>query len=400
MSPARHFGGLLALLAIGTTLVPSPAAHARTDDLEVVAGTGVSGSTGDGGPATNALLNHPSGVATAGDGTVYVSDTGNRTVRAISPAGSITTVAGTGRAGTPGSVPSGIRGTEFDLTMPATLSMGPGSTLYIVDKGQFRIFALAQDGRLSVVAGTGRQGDARDGTRATEAALGQIGGLAVAADGTVYLGDLDNHRVRAITPNGLISTVAGNGGTQVTAAGGPAASVPVPHPASLAVDREGAVWIGSGLLVHRLSEGRLATVVLPGEIAANRWGLAEDTAWPPSQTPLNNIAAVAAGSDGVYVLDQQSRSVLRLGAGDAVNDIASLETTGNPAAGPIAVSASGTTYFVDNTGHRVYAFHPQAAPQSEGDEQIAKWPFVAGGIAVIILVLAGGRVALRRRQAG
>ncbi|MEO3744448.1 hypothetical protein [Plantactinospora sp. B5E13] len=395
-SPGR-FTALLGTVVLGAALLPSTPVRADADDLTVFAGTGGAGASGDGGPAANATLNHPTGVAVAADGTVYLSDGGNHTVRAVSPAGTITTVAGTGRAGVPGRpVPDGVRGTGFDLVLPTSLAVGPDNVLYIADSGLFRVLALTPDGRLSVVAGDGRRGGTGDRGPATEATLGQLGGLAVGPDRTVYLGETDNGRVRAVTPDGVITTVAGNGGTQVTAAGGPATAVPVPAPASLAVDGDGAVWIGSGLLVHRLSGGRVATVVRTGGDGGGGWGLAEDQTWPPARTPVNNVSAVAAGPDGIYLLDQQDRTVRRLGAGDAVTEVATLPSTGGPAAGPVAVGASGTAYLVDSAGNRVYAFLPSAAPAPETDRGgLPWWPFVAGAA---VLVLLGGWVTRRLRR--
>jgi sugar lactone lactonase YvrE len=201
---------LIAAVAVaGVTVVP--AAYADTV-LEVVAGTGTAGSPGDGGPSSAAHLDHPTGVAVAPDRTVYISDAGNRTVRAVSPAGTITTVAGTGRAGAgAGTVPEGAIATRVDLGLPASLAVGPDRTVYIADAGLFLVLALSPDGRLSVLAGNGRRGDTGDGGPATKAALGSPRGLAAAPDGTVYIADPDNQRVRAVSRGGTIAMVADPG---------------------------------------------------------------------------------------------------------------------------------------------------------------------------------------------
>lgn len=399
----RYPAVLLATFAIGVTLIP-PAASAQAGEtsLDVFAGTGAAGSTGDGGPASAALLDHPSGVAVAADGTVYLSDSGNRRVRAVAPDGTISTVAGTGRAGTAGAtLPAGTRGDQVDLLLPQNLAVGPDGSVYIADSGLSQVFRLAPDGRLSALAGTGTPGPIGDGGPATAASFGQLGGLAVAPDGTVYIGDTRTHRVRAVASDGTISTVAGNGNSTISAAGGAATTIAVPSPGSLAVDGSGTVWIASGLTVRRLSGGKLATVTLPGQPDGGRWGLSEAATWPLPEPPLNNIATVSAEGDQVYVLDQQARSVLRLGTGNALDSVATLDTAEGPVTGPVTVTASGAGYLVDNASHRVYSFRP-TAPEPNGQDEpddgpsVPWWPFVVVGALVVAIAV---RLVIARRRA-
>ncbi|MEQ4306030.1 hypothetical protein ABNF97_32365 [Plantactinospora sp. B6F1] len=389
----------LAALVIGVALAPPPPAYGGKSDLDVFAGTGTAGSTGDAGPASAASLNHPGGVAVAADGTVYLSDGGNRRVRAVAPDGTISTVAGTGRAGTPGTaVPDGTAGTDVDLGVPQSLAVGPDNALFVADPGLSRVFRLTPDGRMSVFAGTGVPGPIGDGGPATRASFGQLGGLAVAPDGTVYIGDVGNHRVRAVAPDGSINTVAGNGNAQLTAAGGAATTIPVPSPSSLAVDAEGVVWIADGLVVHRLRAGQLGTVTLPDQADGARWGLSEAASWPPPEPPVNNIAAISAVGNEIYLLDQSARTLLRLGADRILDTAAALDPAGSPVVGPIAVGATGVGYLVDNAGHRVYSFRP-APPGQEDPEtgpSVPWWPFVA--VAGILVVLGGWLVSRRRAR--
>ncbi|MGI5145323.1 hypothetical protein ACQEVC_02805 [Plantactinospora sp. CA-294935] len=389
----------LAALVIGAALVPPPPAYGGEIDLDVFAGTGTAGSTGDAGPASAASLDHPGGVAVAADGTVYISDGGNRRVRAVAPDGTISTVAGTGRAGTPGTaVPDGTSGTDVDLALPQSLAIGPDNALYVADPGLARVFRLTPDGRMSVLAGTGVPGPIGDGGPAPRASFGQLGGLAVAPDGTVYIGDVRNHRVRAVAPDGTIDTVAGNGNSQLTAAGGAATAIPVPSPGSLAVDAGGVVWIADGLVVHRLHGGQLGTVTLPDQPDGARWELSEAASWPPPEAPLNNIAAITAVGDQVYVLDQSARTLLRLGTGAGLDTVAALDAAEGPVLGPVAVAASGVGYLVDNAGHRVYSFRP-APPGSESPEagsSVPWWPFAAA--AAVLVVIAGWLIRRRRAR--
>jgi hypothetical protein len=386
----RFIAVVVAVLVFGATQGAASAAPADSPALTVFAGAATAGSSGDGGPASGALLDHPGGVAVGPDGTVYISDTGNHRVRAVSADGTISTVAGSGRLGTPGAeVPDGATGTEVDLALPQSLAVGPDRTVYIADAGLFRVFALSPAGRLSVLAGRGAKGFAGDGGPATNAAIGSPSGLAAAPDRTVYIADAANQRVRAVSPAGVIATVAGNGGTQVTAAGGAATKIPVPAATSLADDGHGTLWIADGLLVHRVSGGQLATVTVP---AAGTWGTSEAATWPPADSAMNNVAAVAAGGDGVYALDGQACALLRLGAGQVLKTVTKLD---NCLTGPIAVAASGAPYLVDNTNNRVYTIRQAGSGAGASDKGTSTpwWPFAAAGVVV---VLFGGWLILRR----
>lgn len=395
---------------VAVTVLPSAVLAAQEGaEVRVVAGTGTAGFSGDGGPAAQALLDNPAGVAAAADGTVYISDAGNHRVRAVAPDGAISTVAGTGTAGNRVTdIPDGSSATEVDLALPQSLAVGPDRTVYIADAGLARVFALTPEGRLSVVAGSGEiapAGTPVDGGPATEASLGRPGGLAVAPDGTLYIGDGDSHRVRAVSPGGDISTVAGNGGSQATAAGGPATEVAVPSPAGLALDRDGGLWIAGGLLLHRLSDGKVSTVVVRGgpvDGRWDRWGLSDEPTWPPTDQPLGEITAVAAGPDGVYAVDQRSRGVLRLASGDVLSAAAEAgDGFAGAFTGPLVVT-DDVAYAVDNAGHQVFALPLAAAGAGpdrgdDGDDgSSAWWPYALG--ALIVAALAGGGLLMWRRR--
>jgi NHL repeat len=358
--------------------------------LEVLAGTGSAGSGGDGGPAASATLRRPKGVAVGDDGTVYVSDTGNHTVRAVAPDGTISTVAGTGNAPATSTVPAGVTGRQLDLASPADLAVGPDHALYIADIGLFRVFKLASDGRISVLAGDGVRGFGGDGSAAVSAHLGQPVGLAVGGDGTVYIGDPDNSRVRAVKPDGTITTVAGNGSNKVDAAGGPATTVAVASPLSLAVDGD-TLWIEDGTLLRRVSGGSLATVTVSGDT----WGTADGASWPPAGTPVNDTYAITAHGGAVYVVG--SKALLRFGADQRVSSAADLggAVLQPAAAGPAAV------YLADPAGNQVFFVRPGTAPAAGPDKSASSgttwWPYAVGGAVIVLLVLVIAGVRRARR---
>jgi len=395
---------LLAVLATTVALAAPPPAWAQSQTnggVTVLAGTGEAGFSGDGGPATNAMLNYPTGVAVARDGTVYISDGGNHRVRAVTPDGMISTAVGSGRRGARAAVlADGARGNDVDLFLPTSLAVGPDGTLYVADSGLFQVFALAPDGRLSVLAGTGRWGPAGDGGPATSAALGQPGGLAVGPDGTVYIGDLQFHRVRAVTADRIITTVAGNGEERFTAAGGDARAVPVPFPQSLAVDAGGAVWIAGAGVMRRLSGGRVSTLVHSDE-GRNRWALSDEASWPPGEQPMRNLGGVSATADAVCLLDTSPPgAVVRLGGGNTLDTAARLDGVEGPFIGPIAVTTSGVGYVVDNSSHRVYRFRlaePATPPPTGDGGSVPWWPIAA---ATVVAATLGTWWTVRRRRAG
>ncbi|MBU6427785.1 MAG: hypothetical protein KGR26_02120 [Cyanobacteria bacterium REEB65] len=164
--------------------------------LTVVAGTGTVGDTGDGGPATAASLDQPVAVLPDGKGDLYIADFGNQRVRMVDSSGMIHTVAGTGTAGAAGDGGAAI---GAELHGPASLLLLADGTLVIADSANAEIRALAPDGTLRSIAGTGTSGNSGDGGPALSAMLGDP--IALAASGSAILvSDFGNNRIRALVP--------------------------------------------------------------------------------------------------------------------------------------------------------------------------------------------------------
>lgn len=212
---------------------------------------GVVGDEGDGGPASAALFMQLDGVAVAPDDTIYVSDSLAHRVRRIRD-GVITTVAGTGVAGWSG---DGGPGTAAALYWPTALQLDPDGNLYIADTFNHAVRRLAVDGTISTVAGAGVEGDAGDDGPATKARLREPFGLALDEDGTLYIADRGNFRVRAVAPDGVIRTVAGTGVEGDSGDGGPATAATFGYLARLALD-------GDGLLIADQSGARVRRLTL------------------------------------------------------------------------------------------------------------------------------------------
>ncbi len=204
--------------------------------LSVVAGDGVQGFSGDGGAATAAELNSPQGVAVGPDGTLYIADTGNQRVRAIS--GSvISTFAGSGASGFAG---DGGAATSSAFRGPNALAIDATGALLVCDAGNERVRRISA-GVIQTVVGNGVQGFAGDGAPATSAELDTPMGLAVASDGRIFVADSHNARLRVIAVNGMISTFAGDGVAGYAGDGGPATSAELALPRGLMVTSGGAV---------------------------------------------------------------------------------------------------------------------------------------------------------------
>lgn len=198
---------------------------------------------GDGGPAVEALLNFPTAVAVDQRGHLYIADTMNHRVRRVDAVnGIITTVAGTGHSRYAG---DGGGATAAALNDPAALAIGENEILYVADQSNNRVRAVdLSTGLIRTVAGTGTAAYNGDGIPATEASLAGPSGLALDSDGTLYIADTFNGRIRAVDPaTGLIRTVVGDGGEYRYQGPAESASSSLSRPSGIALDSQGNLYI-------------------------------------------------------------------------------------------------------------------------------------------------------------
>lgn len=211
--------------------------HNTTLNISTAAGTGVAGYSGDGGPATAAMINAPFGVCTDNPGNIYFADRDNNRVRKINVStGIITTVAGTGTAGYTG---DGGPATAAEIKNPINVFIHPAvyGDLYIVGDGKIRRVSYLT-GNITTFAGTSTGGFSGDGGPATAAQISaDAAGMVADTAGNIYLADKGNNRIRKIAvTTGIITTVVGNGTATLSGDGGPATAAGIWHPVGLAFD--------------------------------------------------------------------------------------------------------------------------------------------------------------------
>lgn len=249
---------------------------AKTGNISTIAGgPGIYGYTlgytGDGGPAVNALLHIPEGLALAPDGTLYIADWHNDRVRMITADGMIGTLAGNG---TIDNQPDGQTSLNTRLSVN-DVAVDAAGNRYLVDPTYHRIRRVdASTGVVSTVAGNGSVGYSGDGGPATAASFGGPFTIAVDAVGDIYIADTDNQRVRRVDAStGIITTVAGDGTGGYTGNGGPATSAALLYPAGVALDATGNLYVmDSGNAVIRRVDavtGVIATVAGTGRISGD-----------------------------------------------------------------------------------------------------------------------------------
>src|SRR4030095_14564851 len=161
--------------------------------VTLIAGNGSQGYSGDGGPAISAQLNIPGGIALDSSGNLYIADSGNYRVRKVTPQGVISTVAGTGVSGFSG---DGGPATSARINYPRDVAVDGSGNLYIADGPNYRVRKVTPEGLISTIAGTGTYGFSGDGGPALSASIGFINGLTIDGAGNLWMSDTNNQRIR------------------------------------------------------------------------------------------------------------------------------------------------------------------------------------------------------------
>jgi len=309
---------------------------------------GVSGSAnGQGGAA---LLNHPEAVAVDGSGTVYVIDTSNQTVREISAGGSVTTLAGT--TGVGGNANGA--GPAASFFYPGGIASTGAGVLYIADTGNHSIRAMTSPGVVSTLAGSaGQKGDA-DGT-GSQATFEYPYGASVDGSGNLYVADSGNNSVRKVTTGGSVTTLAGSGGLPAGSSDGSGGAARFSNPAGTAADGSGNVYVADAgnSTIRKIAPGGVVTT-LAGVAGAT--GTSDGTG---SAARFNAPAGIAVDSAGnIYVADTNNDTIRKISPGGTVTTLAGVGGQTGSSDGPggsarfdsphaVAVDGSGNVYVAD-----------------------------------------------------
>jgi sugar lactone lactonase YvrE len=316
-----------------------------------VAGTTVSGYSGDGGPALSAELDSPYGVSLDALGNIYIADTGNSVIRRVDSSGKIMTIAGNGAQGYSG---DGAPATSAALYKPYRVVADRAGNVYIADFYNNRIRKVDTSGTITTVAGTGAQGYNGDGIPATSAELSLPSAVAVDAAGNIYIADTWNNRIRKIDTSGMINTIAGTGFAGVLGDDGPATAAQVNEPLGVAVDSSGSVYIvdyGNSKIRKIDTSGKINTIAGTGSIGNSGDG------GPATAAFLNQPTGVAVDRAGnVYIADNQNSRVRKVDTSGTITTIVSTSTSGITALffpEDVAVDTAGHVYIADINNMRI-----------------------------------------------
>jgi sugar lactone lactonase YvrE len=289
--------------------------------ISTFAGGGVGG---DGGPATAALVVGPRGLAMDAAGHLLISDSGNKRIRSVALDGTISTIAGTGVAGFSG---DGGPATSARLGSTYGITIDAAGNLFIADTSNHRIRKVGTDGIISTVAGTGTAGGSGDGGPATSARLNSPNGVAIDPSGNLLIADTNNNRIRKVSPDGTISTIAGTGTPAFAGDGGPAVSAWLHRPSGILTDSQGAVYFSDWFNYRVRRIGRQKPVLVWDTPADIDYGV------PLGSARLNAIATHAGSPvSGTYTYDPPAGTLLNAGDGQTLSvwftpdDISNFET--------------------------------------------------------------------------
>ena len=327
----------------------------------------------DGQTAISAQIGRPAGLAADPKGNVFVSDSDNACVWKIGTDGLITRVAGNFNLAYSG---DGGLAVNAGFITPWGLALDNAGNLYIADENSRRIRKVSTTGIIQTVAGNGAAGFSGDGGPATMASLNSPQSVAVDANGNLYITDFANARIRKVSPDGIISTVAGNGSIGYAVDGVPATRSPLSLPFGLTLDPGGNLYFSDGL-VHKVSPDGILTTIAGNLAIANQIGYSGDGG-PATAAGLGPLGLAMGSNGNIYVAagDGAVRMLQPVGPLAAANSASG--ATGSLAPGEI-VTLYGSGIGPDQL--------VQATPGADGlyDPQLAGTVVTINGIAAPLL---------------
>lgn len=383
---------------LGNIFVSLPNDHLvlRVDadgEAMVLAGNGFAGFSGDGGLATRASLRSPKGLALGHDGSLFIADSLNDRVRRLDPEGIISTVAGNGSRGYLG---DGAPAIAAMLSSPEDVAVGPAGRLYVADRLNHRIRRVDLDGTIQTVAGNGTPDFSGDAGQALEASLNHPIAIDLAPDGSMLIADYENHRIRNVDTDGVISTVAGNGTAGYSGDGSQAIAASLNFPYDVFSSPNGEILVadfGNARIRRVTPDGRIATVAGSGSKGfTGDGGLATGA----SLRDPRRIGVYVAGS--IHLTDSGNHRVRRFAIGGDITTVAGNGDSGVLGDGGLAASASlsqpwglavtptGGVLIADRGNHRVRLVSTQgfiSTVAGDGRDQISENGSPVSGSSVV-----------------
>jgi hypothetical protein len=299
-----------------------------------VAGNGTYGYSGDGGPATNAGLSLPNGLAVDGLGNLFIADQSNDRIRKVGTDGIITTLAGNGSYGYSG---DGGPASSSALANPRAVAADGLGNLFIADSGNNRIRQVHTNGIITTVAGNGSYGYSGDGGPASSAAVEQPEAVAVDGLGNLFIADTGNNRIRQVRSNGVITTVAGNGLYGYSGDGGWATNAEFNNPFSVAVDGLGNLFIvdSNNERVRKVDTNGIITTVAGNGL----YGYSGDAGAATNAWLANPTGVAVDGLGNVFIADNGNARIRKVDLNGVITTVAGNGTNGFSGDGVEAINA-------------------------------------------------------------
>jgi len=330
---ARDAAGNLGRASLNVASTPAAA-------LVTVVGTGLPGTTGDGGPAALALISRPIRIDIDSAGNLYLTDSDNHTIRKVTPQGVISTIAG--RAGQSGFSGDGGPATSALLNFPIGVAVDGSGNVYICDNGNLRIRKItAATGVITTIAGNGILGFGGDGGPATSAQINSPQNVAVDKDGNVYIADFGNNRIRKVNASdGVISTVAGNGILGFGGDGGPATQAQLNGPNNVSADKEGNLII-CDTSNDRVRKVAAATGLISTIVGRGQRGFGGDGGHATEALLFAPTGAIVDQAGNLYFSDRGNHRVRKVAAGTSIITTIAGSGLTNPATGAGGFNGDG-----------------------------------------------------------
>lgn len=361
--------------------------------IVTVAGTGMGGYSGDGGPATNAKMEEPTAIAFDKEGNLYFSDGSISRIRKVTPAGIITSVAGNGSSGY---CCDGFPATLAQINGGGGIAVDKWNNIYYSDGGDHRVRKITPDGIIRTIAGTGVAGYNGDGMPATDAQLKIPENIAVDDTGNVYIGDRGNIRIRKINTAGIITTIAGTGAVGLAPDGAKADTSEINGTSCLFVDSAGNVFFSDNNRIRKITSGNGLLSTLAGNGITGYSG----DGGPATSASISTSKFTVDSIGNLYLSDGAPERIRKVSTAGIITTVAGtggagLENDGAPVLLArlhtpygIAFSPAGELHFADKSSARIRKITPTwdaASDMRVSESELELFPNPAWGNVMVVV---------------